>query len=554
MNEKLKLSPLQRARVAYKPTLPKSLSQLNKLKVLEEPVQKQVPELASLFPHLYEQPRVKFAVSETPIKHSAITVGVVLSGGQAPGGHNVISGLYDALKKLNPSSRLLGFLNGPKGVLKNSFIEIDDEKLKRYRNQGGFNLIGSGRDKIESQESFEAAEKTVKANGLNGLLIIGGDDSNTNAALLAEYFLTKKVACSVIGAPKTIDGDLRSEDIEISFGFDTACKIYSEIIGNIAADAMSAKKYYYFIKLMGRSASHVTFECALKTAPNLALIGEEIEENKKTLKNVTDEICDVICARSNLGHDYGIILIPEGIVEFIPEFKELIAELNHLLAAGSSLEANLNAQTTKEAKIRYIIQRLPDQAKECFKSLPEEIQLQLLLERDPHGNVQVSKIESERLFMETVRVELEQRKNAGKYKGKFSAQPHFCGYEGRSGLPSNFDSQYCYALGHVAALLMSSKVTGYISCVKQLNLPVEDWEIAGVPIVPLMNIETRHGKQKPVIKKALVDTNSFLFRGFQKIRGVWITKDSYYSPGPIQFFGPKELTDSIPFILSKQEP
>lgn len=554
MSDLKKFSPLQKARLEYQPTLPDCLKQLFRLQVEHGNIPKISNELAKLFPRLSKQPRLKFKLSQQPVEHSQVNVGVVLSGGQAPGGHNVISGLYDALKKLNPNSKLIGFLNGPKGILKNEFIEINDKNLSFYRNQGGFDLIGSGRDKIEQLESFEAAEKTVKANSLNGLLIIGGDDSNTNAALLAEYFLSRNVACAVVGAPKTIDGDLQNEDVEISFGFDTACKIYSEIIGNIATDALSAKKYYYFIKLMGRSASHVTFECALKINPNLALIGEEIEEKKKTLKNVTDQICDVICQRAEHGKDYGIILIPEGIVEFIPEFKELIVELNHLLTPGSLQETNLNSQPSKEAKIRYITQHLHDDAKECFKSLPEDIQLQLLIERDPHGNVQVSKIESERLFMQTAQIELEKRKTNGQYKGKFSAQPHFCGYEGRSGLPSNFDSQYCYALGHVAALLVSFGVTGYMSCAQQLKLPVEQWSVAGAPIVPMMNVEIRHGKPKPVIKKALVDTHSFLFNGFRALSTRWIANDFYFSPGPIQFFGPSKLTDSVPLIISKQEP
>lgn len=554
MSDLKKLSPLQKARLEYQPKLPDILKKIELLQLNIANVPRISNELIKLFPKLSKQPRVGFTVVDKPVKHPKINVGVVLSGGQAPGGHNVISGLYDALKKLNPESRLIGFLNGPKGILKNEFIEINDQNLSFFRNQGGFDLIGSGRDKIEKLESFQAAEKTVKVNQLNGLLIVGGDDSNTNAALLAEYFLSHNVNCAVVGAPKTIDGDLQNEDIEISFGFDTACKIYSEIIGNIASDAVSAKKYYYFIKLMGRSASHVTFECALKVNPNLALIGEEIEENKKTLKNVTDEICDVICKRAEHGKDYGIILIPEGIVEFIPEFKELISELNHMLAPGSIQESNINTLPSKEAKIKYIIQHLHDDAKECYKSLPEDIQLQLLLERDPHGNVQVSKIESERLFMETVKIELEKRKKNSLYKGKFSAQPHFCGYEGRSGLPSNFDSQYCYALGHVAALLISFGVTGYMSCVKQLKLPIEQWATIGVPIVPMMNVEIRHGQPKPVIKKALVNTESFLFNAFRTLRSHWIENDYYFSPGPIQFFGPEKLTESVPLVVSAQEP
>lgn len=527
------MSPLQKERLKYQPKLPKILQNPEKLILKEKETLSVADELAPLFPKTLSQPIVHIEVG-APLDKKPLKVGVVLSGGQAAGGHNVISGLFDALKKLHPKSRLFGFLNGPKGIIENKTKEITEEMLANYRNQGGFDLIGSGRTKIETSEQFESSEKTVKTLDLDGLVIVGGDDSNTTAALLAEYFLSHEVKTKVVGVPKTIDGDLKNERIEISFGFDTASKTYSEYIGNVLRDTLSAKKYYFFIKLMGRTASHLTLECALQTHPNLTLIGEEIESQKKTVSDITREIADMISERK--GKDYGVILIPEGIIEFIPEFKVLIKELNAL-----------QAQNVPNSEIRS---RLTQESLKAFNSLPKTIQEQLLLDRDPHGNVQVSKIETERLFIELVKEELKKRKDAGTYKGEFSPQPLFCGYEGRSCMPTNFDAQYCYALGYVAALLIASGATGYMSGVQNLAQPPEEWTVGGIPLVSMMTIETRKGKPKPVIKKALVDLSGKLFSHFAKERERWKVDDDYRYPGPIQFFGPQELTDNVTYTLN----
>lgn len=546
------LSPLQQARIQYLPILPTLLSELETIQpviqsrdeaVIEEAVKK-------LFPHIHNNPLIHFEPShKDSITHPPLTVGVVLSGGQAPGGHNVICGLFDALMKLNPDSRLIGFLDGPKGIIQNRCLPLGEGLLHLYRNQGGFDLIGSGRDKIETPEHFAAAEQTVLTHKLDGLVIIGGDDSNTNAALLAEYFKRKGVLCSVIGVPKTIDGDLKNALIPCSFGFDTACKTYSEFIGNTARDALSAKKYYYFIKLMGRSASHVTLECALQTHPNLALIGEEIANQKKTLNQITQQIADLICKRADKGKDYGLVLIPEGILEFIPEFNALIQELNKLLAKESPHATALDKLSSIREKVEAVNKLLTPTSIECLQAIPEDVQAQLFLERDPHGNLQVSKIESERLFIETVKKELKKRKEEGTYKGKFSAQPLFCGYEGRSGLPSNFDCNYCYALGYTAVLLIEAKATGYIATVRNLHLPVEQWNVMGAPLVPFIHLEERSGKRKPVIQKAFVDLQGVPFKTFSQHRERWILEDDYRNSGPIQFFGPSELSDSITLTL-----
>lgn len=543
-------SPLQKLRLQFSPTLPTLLHDLSFLQVMTQKGSASNPELEAIFPKTAKLPFVGFQRSDKKQEvHAPLNVAVVLSGGQAPGGHNVIAGLFDALKKLHGDSRLFGFLNGPKGIITQQSIEITEELLLPYRNQGGFDLIGSGRDKIETPEQFLAAEVAVRKLNLQGLVIIGGDDSNTNAAFLAEHFLQKGIDCCVIGVPKTIDGDLKNEYIELPFGFDTACKTYSEIIGNMARDALSAKKYYYFIKIMGRSASHVALECALQTHPNVVLLGEEAEAEKKTLTQLTHEICDVICQRSEQGKQYGVVLITEGIIEFIPEVKQLISELNALLGSQPDLLKKLEGIASPRNKVEYIERYLTPEAKACFGVLPADIQLQLMLERDPHGNVQVSKIETERFFIKLVQIELEERKRRGVYKGSFSPQPHFCGYEGRSCMPSNFDSQYGYALGYVAALLIAHGLTGYMSCVRNLTNPVEHWEIAGVPFVPMMNFETRKGKKKAVIQKALVDLKGRAYRLLQKERSLWALHDSYRYPGPIQFFGPKELTESFPITL-----
>lgn len=526
-------SPLQDLRLLFQPKIPKILNRLKNLEAKEENSPKTLPELAQEFPQLCQLPLLKFEEGKnrtfTPLR-----VGVVLSGGQAAGGHNVISGLFDALKKMDPESRLLGYLNGPSGIIDHQFIEITTTFLSSYRNQGGFNLLGSGRTKIETAEQFAAAKKSVIELQLDGLVIVGGDDSNTNAAFLAEYFFREKCHTKVVGVPKTIDGDLKNAFIECSFGFDSACKTYSELIGNVLCDAISQKKYYFFIKLMGRSASHIALECALQTHPNLTLIGEEIEAKQMTLAQITAIIADLICGRSSQKKDYGVILIPEGIIEFIPECRHLIAELNTLLAQHQIVE---------------VPKLLSPASQLCFQSLPSEVQSQLLLDRDPHGNVQVSKIESDRLFLELVKKELARRKKKGTYQGKFNAQPLFYGYEGRSCLPSNFDSQYCYTLGQISALLIQQGVSGYMARVKNLAKPIEEWLIGAVPLVKMMHRENRKGQLKSVIAKSLVDLQGTLFLAFDQKRESWKWEDDYVYPGPIQFFGPPEVTETATFTL-----
>lgn len=540
-------TPLQQQRIDYKPPLPPIFHNLKNLSFQtggETEAVSDIDELKELFPKSFGKPLVKIeqgkGIAANPLK-----VGVVFSGGQASGGHNVITGLFDSLQTLNPKSELIGFLGGPSGIVDNKHMLLDAKKLEGYRNQGGFDLIASGRTKIETDEQLEKSAQTVKVLNLDGLVIIGGDDSNTNAAVLAEYFTQNDIATSVIGVPKTIDGDLRNEFVETSFGFDTACRTYSEMIGNIERDALSAQKYYHFIKLMGRSASHIALECALQTHPNLTLIGEEVAEKKKTISQITNEIADLICDRSKKGKNYGVILIPEGLIEFIPEMKALIAKLNSLLAEGASEFEAINATEKTEEKITHILSFLAEEQKKTFSSIPEKIQEQLLLDRDPHGNVQVSKIETEKLFLDTVKKELKTR---GDYKGKFSAVQHFFGYEGRSAFPSNFDAHYCYSLGHVAALLIDGNFTGYMCCIRNLTQSVEKWEAMGLPITMLMNLETRHGKKKPVIRKALVDLEGKSFFEFQKISSRWGLDDDYRYPGPIQFSN--EGTDSYPFVLN----
>lgn len=544
------LSTLQKLRLSYVPLLPQVLHFAEKLVPLFEPENwDQIDQrINQRFPHTLKQPLLHF-VEGKPKKHNALKVGVVFSGGQAAGGHNVIAGLFDALKKLNPASKLFGFLNGPSGIINNQSIEIDEHILKNFRNMGGFDLLGSGRTKIETPEQFQAALKTVQGLYLDGLLIIGGDDSNTNAAFLAEYFLSKECKTSVVGVPKTIDGDLQNSAVEIPFGFDTACKTYAAAIGSLEIDCLSAKKYYYFIKLMGRSASHITLECALQAHPNMALIGEEISAQNLALKEVVSQIADLVCLRAAKKKNYGVILIPEGLIEFIPEVKQLIKELNDLLASSQPHLKKIEALSQNKEKVQYVQQLLSENSRQCFLLLNEKIQLQLLMERDPHGNVQVSKIETERLLIDLVEQELSKRKKMGSYTGSFNAQPLFFGYEGRSCMPSNFDSQYCYALGYVAALLINSKLTGYMGCVTDLNLQVEQWGIAGVPLIQLMAVEERNGELKPVVAKALVDLNGKAFAVFAQERKKWASEDLYCNPGPIQFFGPREETDQIPLTL-----
>ncbi|WP_068469409.1 diphosphate--fructose-6-phosphate 1-phosphotransferase [Candidatus Protochlamydia phocaeensis] len=549
------LSPLQRYRLSYQPSLPSILKHLTSLHPVPQTPSSSLPResaLKDLFPQTAAQPFLAFQQGQEK-PSNPLRVGVVLSGGQAPGGHNVISGLYDALKKIHPQSELIGFYDGPNGIIKNKTLAITDEILAVYRNQGGFDLLGSSRTKIESPEQFDAAEKTIKALNLDGLVIVGGDDSNTNAAFLAEYFKRKGMNTRVVGVPKTIDGDLKNEFIDISFGFDTACKVYSEAIGNLLKDALSAKKYYFFIKLMGRSASHIVLECALQTHPNLAIISEEVEGEKQTLADIVQQIVRMIVARADQGKNYGAVLIPEGLIEFIPEFKQMLRELNHLLAADPTLAHLREQERHHKERVHSIASHLSEASSHCLLGLPESIQKQLLLDRDPHGNVQVSKIETERLLIDLVEKELNRLKQEGKYKGKFSSQPLFFGYEGRSGLPSNFDCQYCYALGHTAALLILNGATGYMSGIGNLTQPVSDWEVAGIPIYSLLHQETREGKKKAVIQKALVDLEGAPFAQFCQQRAHWLLNDDYCCPGPIQFDGPSELTDKPPLTLSYEK-
>lgn len=543
------LSILQRYRLSYQPTLPSLLQDLGVLSIhpLKDSSSSQDeldPGIQQLFPHTAQLPLLTFQKGKS-LESRPLKVGIVLSGGQAPGGHNVITGLLDALKKLHPASQLIGFLGGPSGILKNQWIQLTEEKVAPYRNQGGFDLLGSGRTKIEIPEQFAAAEQTLQMNGLDGLVIVGGDDSNTSAAFLAEFCRQRGLPTRVVGVPKTIDGDLRNEFIEISFGFDTATKIYSEMIGNLLKDALSAKKYYFFVKLMGRSASHITLECALQTHVNLALIGEEVAANHRTLHQIVVEIADLICERAKQNKDFGVILIPEGLLEFIPECKKMIRELNHLLADLSELSQDVDFERVKE--------RLSPEAADCFSTLPQEIQKQLLLDRDPYGNIQLSKIETERLLIALVEQELSHRRHAKVYSGQFNPQPLFYGYEGRSGLPTNFDSQYCYALGHVAALLIHCGASGYLCCLKNLTQPVDQWEIMGAPIVNMLHFEMRKNKKQAVIQKALVDVQGAAFKAFKEEREAWRLNDHLYCcPGPIQFDGPPELTNRPPLVLCKE--
>ncbi|OMO76890.1 hypothetical protein CCACVL1_15349 [Corchorus capsularis] len=485
-------------------------------------------EIAKLFPHLFGQPSALLVPdgADSVRSDQKLKIGVVLSGGQAPGGHNVISGIFDYLQDLAKGSILYGFRGGPAGIMKCKYVELTADYIYPYRNQGGFDMICSGRDKIETPEQFKQAEETAVKLDLDGLVVIGGDDSNTNACLLAENFRGKNMKTRVIGCPKTIDGDLKCKEVPASFGFDTACKIYAEMIGNVMIDARSTGKYYHFVRLMGRAASHITLECALQTHPNITIIGEEVAAKKLTLKNVTDYMVDVICKRSELGYNYGVILIPEGLIDFIPEVQQLIAELNEILAHEIVDEEGLWKK------------KLTEQSLKLFDFLPQAIQEQLMLERDPHGNVQVAKIETEKMLIQMVETELEKRKQEGSYKGNFKGQSHFFGYEGRCGLPTNFDASYCYALGYAAGALLHSGKTGLISSVGNLAAPVEQWTVGGTALTSLMDVERRHGKFKPVIKKAMVELDGAPFKKFASLREEWAIKNCYISPGPIQFVGP----------------
>ncbi len=539
------LSPLQKARYEYTPKLPGMLRNGIADICVKEGAQTQSvadqEKIAALFPNTYGKKEITFEKGQNTSAAKKQVVGVILSGGQAPGGHNVVSGLYDALKATNKDNVLLGFKGGPSGLLEDDFIEFTDDYIDQYRNTGGFDIIGSGRTKLETEEQFAVAAEVAKKHGLTAVVIIGGDDSNTNAAVLAEYFAAHGTGVQVIGCPKTIDGDLKNEDIECSFGFDTATKTYSELIGNIERDCNSAKKYWHFIKVMGRSASHVALECALETQPNICLISEEVAAKKMSLSQIADYIADAVAARAAKGLNFGVVVIPEGVVEFVPEFSALIAEINELLA-GEKAEAFNALQSWKE-KYAFIEKGLSADAMAVFAILPEAIQQQLFLERDPHGNVQVSLIESEKLFAALVKAKLEERKAAGTYNGKFGTLTHFFGYEGRCAFPSNFDADYCYSLGYNAFMLIQYGYTGYLSKVSNLSKPAEEWVAGGMPITKMMNIERRHGEDKPVIKKALVELDGKPFKFFEAHREEWAVETSYTFPGAIQYYGPTEVCD-----------
>ncbi len=537
------ISPLQKARAQYTPKLPAVLAKNGAaVKVVLGQKTESVADqevIAKMFPNTYGLPVATFEAAEKA-KLAAIKVGVILSGGQAPGGHNVIAGLYDGLKALNAENQLYGFLGGPSGLIENRYKVLSDEIVDAYRNTGGFDIICSGRTKLETEEDFDKVGANCKALGISALVIIGGDDSNTNACVLAEYFLQKKMDIQVVGCPKTIDGDLKNEQIQTSFGFDTATKVYSELIGNIMRDANSAQKYWHFVKLMGRSASHIGLECALQTHPNIAIISEEVEAKQQTLKSLVEKMATVVAKRAAAGKNFGIVLIPEGLIEFIPEMKILIAELNELLAANEAVFQNLH---TTDDKLQFVNSRLSAPSSQAFSSLPGDIQMQLMMDRDPHGNVQVSRIETEKLLIDMVGDLLKIWKHEGKYKGKFSAQNHFFGYEGRCAAPSNFDADYCYSLGYTASALVGAGKSGYIASVRNLNKPASDWIAGGIPLTMLMNVERRHGHDKPVIRKALVELDGKPFLAFAAKREQWATDEDYVYPGPIQYFGPAEVCD-----------
>ncbi|MDR2909798.1 MAG: diphosphate--fructose-6-phosphate 1-phosphotransferase [Bacteroidales bacterium] len=547
------ISILQKERAKYQPELPKSIRGAVKLITghKTESVANQ-KEIAELFPNTYGMPLVSFEAVKTQQEKAIINVGVILSGGQAPGGHNVISGIFDGIKKINPASRLYGFLGGPGGLVNHKYIELTDEIINKYRNTGGFDIIGSGRTKLEEKWQFDKGLEIAKKLNLNALVIIGGDDSNTNACVLAEYYAAVNAKVQVIGCPKTIDGDMKNEMIETSFGFDTATKVYSELIGNIQRDANSAKKYWHFIKLMGRSASHIGLECALKTHPNITIISEEVAAKNQTLNEIVDYIAGIVVARSNNGENFGVVLIPEGLVEFVPEMKALILELNDLFAEDSETEKEFHLLPQWQRN-GWIADHLSASSSDVFRLLPPNIATELTLERDPHGNVQVSLIETEKLLGEMVKKKLTEMKKSGEYTGKFGIQFHFFGYEGRCAAPSNFDADYCYSLGFTAAMLVSEKKTGYMSSIRNLTAPAEEWIACGVPITMMINMEKRHGHMKPVIQKALVDLNGAPFKYFVSKRDEWAKSTQFVYPGPIQYFGPSEICDMITETLKLEK-
>jgi pyrophosphate--fructose-6-phosphate 1-phosphotransferase len=549
------LSPLQKARYAYQPKLPGVLrNPIDKISLtLGKPTEaiSDKEQVKALFPHNYGAPVARFGTAGNTASGKKLNVGVVLSGGQAPGGHNVIAGIFDALKKANGESKLFGFLGGPSGLIDGKLVEITPSMMDEYRNTGGFDMICSGRTKLETDEQYDKSLAVCRKHDITAIIVVGGDDSNTNAAVLAEYFVDKKAGVQVIGCPKTIDGDLKNEYIETSFGFDTATKTYSELIGNIQRDVNSAQKYWHFIKLMGRSASHIGLECALQTQPNIAIISEEVQAQKLSLAQVVDSIVTIVVKRADMGKNFGVALIPEGLIEFIPEVGSLIGELNDTLAHH---EAEFSALKGFDDQSGWLLKKLSPASAAVFSSLPRGIREQLLMDRDPHGNVQVSRIDTEKLLMEMVGIKIDELKKAGKTKAKFSPINHFFGYEGRCGFPSNFDADYCYSLGYSAFLLLSQGLTGYISNVSDLHKPADQWIAGGVPLTMMMNMEQRHGKMKPVIKKALVELDGKPFKTFAAARDSWALNDQYLFPGAIQYYGPDEVCNltTVTLKLEKQ--
>ncbi len=550
----MKISPLQLERANYQPKLPgtfKGAFRLAEGKPAHSVADRE--EIRDQFPQTYGMPVVTFTEGGGSKEHAPVRVGVILSGGQAPGGHNVVAGIFDGIRKLHPDSRLYGFLGGPDGLIRHRYMEITAGYLEGFRNTGGFDIIGSGRTKLEEPEQFDKGLAILKELGIEALVIIGGDDSNTNACVLAEYYLTKGAGVRVIGCPKTIDGDLKNEMIETSFGFDTATKVYSELIGNIARDANSAKKYWHFIKLMGRSASHIGLECALQTQPNICLVSEEVAEKKQTLRDIVEYMAGVVAGRASRGLNFGVALVPEGLIEFIPEMNLLIRELNDLLVEGTATEEQFRKTTDEDERRELIASRLSAASAGVYRSLPEGIANQLTLDRDPHGNVQVSLIQTEVLLGEMVKKRLAEMKAAGLFNGKFSTQYHFFGYEGRCAAPSNFDADYCYSLGYTAAMLVGEGKTGYMASVRNLTKPAEAWKAGGVPVTMMMNMERRHGQLKPVIQKALVRLDGGPFRYFAEKRAEWAVETSFVYPGPIQYFGPPEVCDQTTLTLRLEQ-
>ncbi len=544
----MKKSALQIARAAYQPKLPQGLR--GNVTIKEGTPTQSVAdqeEIKKLFPNTYGMPLVEFVPSQEKREYAPMNIGVILSGGQAPGGHNVICGLFDELKKQNPANKLYGFILGPGGLVDHKYMELTADIIDEYRNTGGFDMIGSGRTKLETKEQFESGLQIIRELGIKAVVIIGGDDSNTNACILAEYYAANNYGVQVIGCPKTIDGDLKNDQIETSFGFDTACKTYAEVIGNIQRDANSARKYWHFIKLMGRSASHIALECALQCQPNVCIISEEVEAKNQTLDDIVTYIANVVAQRAADGNNFGTVLIPEGLIEFIPAMKKLIAELNDLLAKPEA------AQVAADEQRDWVMKNLSKENADIYASLPEGVARQLTMERDPHGNVQVSLIETEKLLSEMVGKKLAQWKSEGKYTGKFSAQHHFFGYEGRCAAPSNYDADYCYALGTSAAQLVANGKTGYMAIVKNTTAPAAEWVAGGVPITMMMNMERRHGEMKPVIKKALVKLDGAPFKTFAAHRDEWAKNTCFVYPGPIQYFGPTEVCDQCTVTLKLEQ-